>query len=218
MYKKKFLLCNALICSIMSHTLSSNITPSNYKEHIKQLVKNNPHQLSIAEYELIAKQLLTKSPCKMLIFGVGNDSELWVNLNRNGLTVFLENNTEWLNKIRKQVPQLQAHLVHYKHTRQEWAELLSKLDKNALLMQLPPSIFSTKWDIIFVDAPEGWSDQNPGRMTSIFTAAFLAQNSGNTHVFVHDCNRSIEDIYSTIFLKSKNLKQSVDRLRHYHIS
>ena len=84
-------------------------------------------------------------------------------------------------------------------------------------MKLPKEIAQNKWDIIFVDAPEGWSDEKPGRMKSIYTAAKLASLSKDCIVFVHDCDRKVEDVYSNRFLKEENLILTQDRLRYYHI-
>lgn len=63
---------------------------------------------------------------------------------------------------------------------------------------------------------EGWSDAKPGRMKSIYTAAKLAHSSKDCSVFVHDCDRQVEAIYSDTFLHQKNLISMQDRLRYYY--
>ncbi|MBO1350545.1 MAG: hypothetical protein EBE86_025630 [Hormoscilla sp. GUM202] len=40
---------------------------------------------------------------------------------------------------------------------------------------------------------------------------------GPTDVFVHDCDREVEAIYSDYFLHPENLVCQVDRLQHYKI-
>jgi len=186
-----------------------------YKTRIAKLVKNNPHQLSAKEYTLIAQEVLKKAPCNLLVFGVGNDSSLWIDLNKGGNTVFLEDSEKWLTKVREQLPQLCAYLVRYNHKRKQWSELLAKLNNHTLFASIPPHILTTKWDIIFVDGPEGWSDEKPGRMSSIYMAALLAHKNKNSQVFIHDCDRQVEAVYASKFLQDKNLKQTVDRLCHY---
>jgi glucuronoxylan 4-O-methyltransferase len=87
-------------------------------------------------------------------------------------------------------------------------------------MTLPDNVEKEKWDIIVVDGPDGQSDQATGRMKSIFLSSRLIMNSGD--IFVHDCNREVEDIYCNNFLKKENLqieiKGSFGLLRHYHIT
>jgi uncharacterized protein (TIGR01627 family) len=200
---------------LYSYTLEA-LSPD-IKKEIRCLVKNNLHQLSEAEYELIATTLIDKTPCNMLVFGVGRDSSLWVKLNCQGITVFLEDNQIWFDRISLEIPQINAYLVTYDTKRNQWLELLNRNIEAELFLELPKEIKENKWDIIFVDAPEGWSDEKPGRMKSIFTAAKLAHSSKDCHVFVHDCDRQVEAIYSKKFLHDENLITTQDRLRYYYI-
>jgi len=216
MSMKKYILASAFISSLLcSYTLESLSTEIN--DEIRCLVKNNPHQLSEAEYRLIAETIIDKTPCNILVFGVGRDSRLWIDINRQGLTVFLEDNPIWLDRISLELPEINAYLVTYNTLRKQWKGLLNRNIEAELLLELPKEILETKWDIIFVDAPEGWSDEKPGRMKSIFTAAKLAYISGNCDVFVHDCDRKVEANYCEKFLHSENLMSTLDRLRYYYI-
>ena len=187
------------------------------REEIKDLVKNNPLQLVEDEYTLIAETLIKKSPCNMLVFGVGRDSEMWIKNNSLGKTVFLEDNKTWFNRISAKIPHINAHLVKYSTKRKDWQYWLDENHTNELLLDLPLEIREMKWDIIFVDGPEGWSDEKPGRMKSIFTAAYLAHQYKDCHVFVHDCDRPVEAVYSSMFLLDENLVSTLYRLRHYFI-
>ena len=85
-------------------------------------------------------------------------------------------------------------------------------------MDLPREVMETPWDVIFVDAPEGYDMSfemtQPGRMQSIYMASILGQK-GLSHVFVHDCDRPVEQVYCTRFLTHASLVQSIDKLRHY---
>ena len=54
-----------------------------------------------------------------------------------------------------------------------------------------------------VDAPTGYYDEAPGRMTAIYTAGMMARNreeGGITDLFVHDVNREVEDKFPMEFL------------------
>lgn len=190
---------------------------SQFRNHIVQLVENNPGQMSRAEYSYITDIVAEKAPGNFLIFGVGKDSPFWIEVNKNGKTVFLEDNHDWLNQVRASCSEIDAYSVSYNTTRRRWLDLLAQHAQGieCLLMELPDRIWETKWDFIFVDAPAGYKDEVPGRMQSIYTAALLAFNSGDTDVFVHDCDRLVETIYSGYFLHDENLVTQVGKLKHY---
>ena len=168
--------------------------------------------------QLIAVTIKRKAPCNVLIFGLGNDSLFWHKLNRGWMTVFLEDNLEWYHKVTSKEKDLTAFLVNYHTRRGDWRLLL---DSPALLaMTLPEQIEEEAWDVILVDAPQGTGDQTPGRMKSIYLASRLVKNLGD--VFVHDCHREVEDVYSTTFIKKENLVTEIKSpsgfLRHYHVT
>ena len=193
-----------------------------YQEQITKLVESNPHQLSEQEYLYITETISSKIPGNFLIFSVGKDSGLWMDINAEGKTVFLEDNPEWLQWAKSTYQGMEAYLVKYDTQRKQWQDLLNRQreGENCLSMELPESIISTEWDFIFVDAPAGYLDETPGRMKSIYTAAKLAFTSRTNHtdVFVHDCDREVEDMYTNYFLHQDNLVSQLDRLRHYKIT
>ena len=90
-----------------------------------------------------------------------------------------------------------------------------------LELPLPGDVLEKKWDIILVDAPGGWNDETPGRMQSIYMSSKLIKTKGE--IFVHDCEREIEDIYCNKYLKVENLIQEIKTfkgnrfLRHYQM-
>ena len=161
----------------------------------------------------IAKTIQSESPCNLLVFGLGNDSTIWSFLNTKGTTVFLEDNEKWFKKITCLSRGIQAYLVDYNTKLKDWKDLLE--DPSLLAMDVPSVVRSTQWDIILVDAPAGWG-KGPGRMKSIYQASQLVKPNG--HVFVHDCEREIENVYSHTFLKKENLRAEISNLRHYCIS
>lgn len=182
------------------------------KHCISKLVDSNPYQLSVKEYSTIAEEVV-KSPCNLLIFGVGKDSSLWMNLNAGGLTIFLEDNEGWLALVSQELPNIRAYLIEYNTTRSDWKRLLQ--NSQELMLDLPDAVINTEWDVIFVDGPAGYADELPGRMRSIYTASRLGKKSPKCSVFVHDCHREVESTYCDTFLQQQNLVFSVDRLRYY---
>ena len=187
------------------------------KNEIVEYKKNNNGQLSLSERLYMAEILSARNGCNCLIFGVGNDTRLWMKINQGGRTVFLEDDMHWLNIAQKKVPESEIHYVYYGTRRGQWKDLLDNPDRSCLKMHLPDKVINTTWNVIIVDAPTGYSDSSIGRMKSIFTASQLAQNGSVVDIFVHDCDRVIEDTYSTTFLGAENLVMAVDRLRHYRI-
>lgn len=190
-----------------------------YQSQIVQLVEQNPGQLSVEEYAYITDAVSDRSPGNFLIFGVGKDSSLWREANTGGKTVFLEDNSEWLNHAIANSPGIEAYGVEYGTLMQDWLDLLVQYNRgnDCLLLELPASIWHTQWDFIFVDAPAGYAKHTPGRMKSIYTAAHLAFQSGKADVFVHDCDRIVENIYAGYFLHEENLITEIGKTKHYKI-
>ncbi|NER01847.1 MAG: TIGR01627 domain-containing protein [Okeania sp. SIO3C4] len=172
------------------------------------------------EYSYIINTISQKTPTNFLIFGVGKDSEIWINLNKKGKTVFIEDNPKWFEWAKETYPGIKAYLVDYRTKVKNWLDLLTKYSngKECLSMIMPKEIWQTKWDFIFIDAPAGYSEEMPGRMKSIYLGAKLAFQTRNTDIFVHDCHRQVENIYSSYFFHQENLVTEIRRLRHYKIT
>lgn len=79
------------------------------KKAISKLVKNNPSQLTIREYSTIAKTVIEKGGCNMLVFGVGLDRKLWMQANKKEKIFFLENSVSWLAQIKTENPAINGH-------------------------------------------------------------------------------------------------------------
>lgn len=180
---------------------------SKYHKEINKLVKRTKNkQMTAEEYEYVTTFLGNKN---FLVFGTGHDSRLWKTANEAGETVFLENNKDWI---------LDDTTVHVEYTTNilQADDLLEKHkdgDASGLEMNLPDFVRNTRWDCIFVDSPEGWNDKCPGRMQSIYAARQLA--SETTDIFVHDCNRYVEDKYANYFFG--HLVKELTKLRHYRL-
>jgi glucuronoxylan 4-O-methyltransferase len=167
-----------------------------------------------SEILCIARAIELKRPCRLLVFGLGNDSMFWSMLNRYGKTIFLEDHAKWFNRVTYLNPSINAFLIEYNTVLIEWHELLNH--PKYLRMDFPENIMKESWDIILVDGPVGWNNAAPGRMKSIFAAGNLRTTS--TDVFVHDCNRKIEQVYSDRYLGENNLVRQVGKLRQYRFS
>ncbi|MFM1877058.1 MAG: hypothetical protein RL266_2795 [Bacteroidota bacterium] len=172
-------------------------------------------QVTVAQMLLIRKALKESGSSKLLVFGVGNDSLFWMNANKGGRTVFIEDDEFWLRKIQKRIPGIEAYLVNYDTKLEQWKELLESPEK--LKMDFPGDVSKLNWDVVFVDAPTGWGEGTTGRMKSIYAGRKLAPKG---HVFVHDCEREVEIACCDAILKPEYFVQELKAtdsgyLRHY---
>lgn len=173
----------------------------------------NDIQLSRRELESIIGAIKSRGRCRLLVFGLGNDSFFWDCINQGGKTIFLEDNEYWFDKILRQHQNLNAFLVDYNSKRTQWQHFLHSPE--LLDMELPDDVLKNTWDVILVDAPAGYADSSPGRMKSIYLASKLSCDGSD--IFVDDCDREIENIYSTHYLNDMNLVEKIGKLKHYNL-
>lgn len=176
-----------------------------FEKLVKYVVKKTrKKQMTEEEYRYISTFLEDKN---VLVFGSGFDSDLWRYSNKNGTIVFLEHNEKWITNFSD------TYVVKYSTQRCEGLRLLEDY-KNGITkeieMDLPEVVKNTKWDIIIVDSPEGGLESQPGRMQSTYAAMKLATTE--TDIFIHDCDREIEDLYSKAMFS--NLIKELTKLRH----
>lgn len=183
---------------------------------LRELVRSNPGQGTFEEYRALKERIVARAPCDLLVFGVGRDSRVWVGANRGGRTVFVEHEPEWIARTREELPGVAIHPVRYDTRRLFGKRLLERRDR-LFMEDLPESVMARNWDIIFVDSPQGVSWRRPGRMKSIYTASVLARRSTDVDVFVHDCHRDIENLYSERYLGPERLVRQEGTLRHFHL-
>ncbi|KAI5655918.1 hypothetical protein M9H77_24711 [Catharanthus roseus] len=212
--------CNKIPPSLahsLVHYASTNITP----------------QQTLAELSVTLRVLEKKSPCNFLVFGLGNDSLMWSSLNYGGRTVFLEEDNKWMKEFKKEMPFLETYHVVYDSKVSQASEFLHagrsedckvvedpRLSRCRLSIKtFPNEVYETEWDLIMVDAPTGFRDNLPGRMTAIYTAGLMARNrkEGDTDVFVHDVDRWVEDKFSMALLCEGYWREQVGKLRHFTI-
>lgn len=158
---------------------------------------------------------------------------MWHSLNHGGFTVFLEEDEAWTEQIKRRFPMLETYHVAYDSKVSQANELMqvgkgpectAVADPRYSMCQLalkglPSKVYEMEWDLIMVDAPTGYYEEAPGRMAAIYTAGMMARNrrGGETHVFVHDVNREVEDKFSREFLCEGYMMKQEGRLRHFVI-
>ncbi len=164
-------------------------------------------QLRPAELIKIFHAIREFEQCNMLIFGLGNDSPFWCRANSNDRTVFLEDFQPWFDKITAKYPEIEAYPVSYPCNITQWREVMDHPER--LEVELPDEVSGNKWDVILVDGPRGhkYSEEIPGRMSSIYTASQLVGKNG--YVFVHDAQRIVENAYSRHYLGKNHFLEKV---------
>jgi glucuronoxylan 4-O-methyltransferase len=186
-----------------------------WDERIRALVAENPGQATFEEYKLVVDVVVERAPCRMLVFGVGRDSTLWIDANRAGTTVFLEDNRAWAAHARDHVSGIEVHDVRYRTIRalwpvyRRWPGLLQP-------ESFPSDVRAAPWDIVLVDGPRGTRWYRPGRMKSVLAARQFA--APGAEVFIHDCNRTVERESGDVFLGADRLVSQAGSMRHYRLA
>jgi hypothetical protein len=198
----------------------------------EDLVASNPGQISAWGYRTIAKLMLGLRNVSheripgLLIFGTGRDSGFWQDVAEaaRGRVVFLESEQGWIERTRSSWPLITVIKVDYgPEKRADWLKLLDK-PQSFFELDVPEVVGNgQEWDVILVDSPAGYSDSTPGRMKSIATAVKLAEsNPYGASVFVHDIDRTVEKVYSQLFLAPKSclvrMGEERDRLAEFVFS
>ena len=151
------------------------------------------------EYRLIYSVMASKAPANVLVFGVGADSVLWVEANKSGKTVFIEDDVRWINKVQTMAPCLDIRTAEYVTKKEQWKKQLA--DRRVSELNLDSDVLQTDWDVIFVDGPAGNKQESPGRLQSIYMSSVLAKKAiQHVDVFVHDYHRDLEKACANVFL------------------
>lgn len=182
--------------------------------HVKDLIRvvrlrmrHEGIQLRSAELIKIFHAIGKFDQCKLLVFGLGNDSPFWCIANKKGRTVFLEDYRPWHDKITTRYPEIEAYPVSYPFNITQWQEVLERPE--LLEVDLPTQVAGNRWDVILVDGPRGhrFSEEIPGRMSSIYMSSRLVGKGG--YIFIHDAERNLEKTYSAKYLSGSEHVEKV---------
>jgi len=134
---------------------------------------------------------------KILVFGLGYDSKMWYDANKN--TYFIENKQEYID-LNKDIPSKNIIKYDYKDINVNNSD---KLTNNQIEnFPLPNNITNIgKFDIIIIDGPEGWHGEAPGRLLPCYWATKLIKKSGI--IYVDDSSRKLENYCVQIFFNNK---------------
>ena len=169
-------------------------------------------QMQRSELRAIAEAIRSRGGCSLVVFGCGNDSVFWEGVNRNGTTAFVEDDPAWAETVQAKLTAAKVYLARYETRLSDWISLLNAPEK--LGLALPDAVTSRRWDVVVVDGPPGYPEhaerfgkEAQGRMKSIYMASQLVAPGGC--VFVHDCDRVVEQQYAVRYLGADRLFVSV---------
>ncbi|KAJ3047835.1 hypothetical protein HK097_011135, partial [Rhizophlyctis rosea] len=179
-----------------------------------------PPQLSVTQLIWIKTLVQTSAYLSagrqhnFLVWGLGYDSPIWENANcvsgdkavdGNGTsgrkegstrTVFVENWRDWIEKVSGRHPGLEVVQFDKYDTNVKDAE---KFMKEPYLLPLPDTINEECWDVVLVDAPQGYEPNHPGRHAPTYWSVSMAhsclKSNPSIHeitIFLHDVNRPLE--------------------------
>lgn len=157
-------------------------------------------QLSSFQAQTIAIAIRSRAPgCRLLVFGVGHDTALWLAMNFDGDTHFLEASTNWLARAKLEHPGIEiTQMPTFGLTVANSAALT---EEELAAYPMPQHLEDAEWDVIVVDGPSGYSSTDPGRALAISWAARLARRW--THVFVDDYERPLEARFTDLLLRRR---------------
>ena len=163
--------------------------------------------MTSSQYEHIYKIIKHRAPCNLLVFGLGEDSYLWKQANKGGITFFVEDSKDWIDEF----PLLKDSIIQYTYNSSVLMDI-DKLDEETLVMHNLPEI---DWNIVIIDAPVGHpypcskecpnckdGIPAPGRIIAIITTSKIINKS---IVIVDDMNRHIEKTLANRKFGQQNL-------------
>lgn len=176
---------------------------------------NPKTQLTFWTVYLLVEYIYSKNrSCNILVFGLGKDSAIWKNANKDGYTLFVEDSRKWVKKVCGDSIDKWNVLIYKYPTNVKSS--LRKFNENVKFVEeveIPEEIKNRNWDLIIIDAPNGGnSKKSPGRSIPIAWTARIVTD--NTLVIVDDYRRPLEKKYSQHFLVPKSKKNTVIRERN----
>lgn len=170
-------------------------------DDIAALVKSNPGQMTAEEYARVYEEIERTAPGRIMVFGAGRDTFLWLRANQDGETFVVDDSPKWLS-VAQQAHDAGArgsmHAIHVKYATRlaQWRTHVGH--EYTLMMPELADIGRPSIDVTLVDGPHGEGPHAAGRMASIYMASELTRPGGT--VLVHDMHRRVEQFFGTRLL------------------
>lgn len=143
--------------------------------------------------------------CNMLIFGASSPNIIWKDINKDGITIFMESDKALALKQR----QIYQGIKIYEYSN-FGNTVESTLNNDIRFGEMPHIMGQYEWDIIFIDGPTGYSPQCPGRALPIIWSSQVALST--THIFIDDYNRPLEKHFTDKFLGNAAIINDPERI------
>lgn len=179
--------------------VNDNIVLNTQIQEIINNYYNSDIQTSKKVINDIANNSLDK---KMLIFGLGYDSELWFNLLK-GQAYFIEDNQHYID-LNKNIPA--SNIIKYQYKNINVKKSFNLSDQQIETYIIPESIINLgPFDIIYIDGPTGSTKNSPGRLIPFYWSKTFLSKSG-TIIYVDDSARLLESFCIHKFFSQENYK------------
>ena len=130
-----------------------------------------------------------KSNSKMLVFGLGYDSQMWYEGNAKN-TFFIENNDNYIHLNKDIISANNIIKYDYKTT---CSKSMKLSDDKIMAFLIPEKIMNeAPFDIIIIDGPEGYSPGKPGRLIPCYWSTMLSKPG--TIIYLDDSSRPLENL------------------------
>ena len=124
---------------------------------------------------------------KMLVFGLGYDSKMWYNGNKN--TYFVEHNQEYIDLNIKDIDI--KNIIKYEYKDITVKKSLTMKDEEIEKYVIPESLKKHgPFDIIIIDGPTGYRSTLPGRLIPYYWSTKLSKKG--TIIYGDDSSRTLE--------------------------
>jgi hypothetical protein len=168
------------------------IRVKNSTEYFSTTILNKYNQFLHSNIQLakpvISNILLCCQNKKMLVFGLGYDSELWYNAtNKN--TYFIENNQQYID-LNKNINN--NNIIYHQYKDITVKSSLNLTDDKINMFKIPQKLLElAPFDIILIDGPSGYDEKCPGRLLPIYWSKKYLSKEG-TIIYVDDAIRVLE--------------------------
>lgn len=171
-------------------------------------IRNSKPQLSPTQMTWIASTISSYgsnnglNPFNILVWGLGFDSQLWYTAHcdavhqKGGHAIFVENWKTWIDTVGATYPHLEVYeFGDYKSKVEEYRKFFDNPYKS---ITLAPEVEDKCFDMILIDAPQGYNTGQPGRQEATWWSIQKALDClRNGHprditIFLHDLERNAE--------------------------
>lgn len=172
----------------------------NKEDFLKKFYDENT-QLDIEVINDILDESLNTDK-KILIFGLGYDSNLWFNINHN--VYFVEDNEKY---IKMNEEKIKNRTIKHNYGNINVLQSLHLDNKNIEKYLFPEKLsLLGKFDIILVDGPLGNSYHDTGRLLPLYWSKKRLSKEG-TIIYVDDSNRKLETYCINKYFKDNVVKR-----------